>query len=66
MGNTPSVAELQKKKRSLEDTIVAHSIVIKKEQVYGAPDRNRVEQLKAEIEIMSEEVIKINKSLSKQ
>ena len=66
MGNTPSVQELQKKKKSLENTIVEYSIVIRKEHKYGPPDRNRIEYLKGEIENMSEEIERINKTLSKQ
>lgn len=65
MGNTPSVQDLKKHKTRLENTIVEYNIVIRKENVYGAPDRNRVEFLKGEIEKMKEEVSKINKTLSK-
>ncbi len=66
MGNTPSVQELQKRKTRLENTIVEYNIVIRKEHVYGPPDRNRVEQLQSEIEEMTEELSRINKTLSKQ
>ena len=66
MGNTPSVQELQKKKKTLENTIIEYNIVVRKEHKYGAPDRNRIEYLKGEIENMSEEIERINKTLSKQ
>ena len=66
MGNVPSVPELQKRKKMLENTIIEYSIVIRKEHVQGAADRNRVEYLKSEIEKMSEEIVQINKTLSKQ
>jgi len=66
MGNKPSIPELQKRKRQLENTIISHQIVIRKEHKYGAPDRNRIEELKGDIDIMSEEVERINKALSKK
>jgi hypothetical protein len=66
MGNAPSIPELKKKKQILENTIIEYNIVIRKEHVYGAPDRNRVEYLKGEIENMTEELEHINKTLSKQ
>lgn len=65
MGNKPSVQDLQKKRNKLENTICEYNIVIRKEHVYGAPDRNRVEFLKGEIEKMKLEVQTINKTLSK-
>lgn len=65
MGNKQSAQDLHKKKTRLENTIIEYNIVIRKENVYGAPDRNRVEFLKGEIEKMKEEVYNINKTLSK-
>lgn len=66
MGNSQSIHDLQKQKTRLENTIVEYSIVIRKENITGAPDRNRVEYLKGEIEHMTEEVERINKALSKK
>lgn len=66
MGNKQSVPELQKRKKELEDTIISHQIVIRKEHKFGAPDRNRIEELKGDIDEMSEEIERINKTLSKQ
>ena len=66
MGNKQSIPELQKRKRQLENTIISHQIVIRKEHKYGAPDRNRIEELNGDIENMSEEIERINKALSKK
>lgn len=63
MGNTPSVQDLQKKKKRLENTIVEYEIVIRKERIYG--DRDRIQQLVGELNGVKTELEKVTKSLSK-
>lgn len=63
MGNVKSIPKLEARKKELQNTIVEYNIVIRKEQKYGAPYKERVDYLKQEIERMSEELEQINKRL---
>lgn len=66
MGNTKSKPELLKRKQEIEGTIIEYNIVIRKEQKYDAPYKERIKYLQEEIENLSEELERINKALSKK
>jgi len=66
MGNTKSKPELLKRKKEIENTIIEYNIVIRKEQKYGSPYKERVKYLQEEIDNLSGELERINKALSKK
>jgi hypothetical protein len=65
MGNAKSKPDLLKRKKEIENTIVEYTIVIRKEQKYGAPYKDRIEYLQEEIENLSRQLEEINKQLLK-